>query len=164
MLAAVPWGLGWLIFGAREFLNTDVMLAGITVIALIGLGLEKFVFEKIERLHRRALGHDRRMTENGKQIRSLLRAALSLAAAAACYEAAARSGYFAPALLPTLETIVRTLFGMIADGTMIEHAAFTLYRVMFGFFLAVSVGLPLGILMARFQRGGELLPAAGLAR
>jgi NitT/TauT family transport system permease protein len=44
----VPWGLGWLIFGAREFLNTDAMLAGIVVIALIGLGLEKFVFQKIE--------------------------------------------------------------------------------------------------------------------
>jgi NitT/TauT family transport system permease protein len=48
MLAAVPWGLGWLIFGAREFLNTDVMMAGIAVIALIGLGLEKFVFQKLE--------------------------------------------------------------------------------------------------------------------
>ena len=48
MLAAVPWGLGWLIFGAREFLNTDAMLAGVVVIALIGLALEKFVFQKIE--------------------------------------------------------------------------------------------------------------------
>ena len=48
MLAAVPWGLGWLIFGAQEFLNTDVMLAGITVIALIGLALEKFVFRPLE--------------------------------------------------------------------------------------------------------------------
>jgi ABC-type nitrate/sulfonate/bicarbonate transport system permease component len=48
MLAAVPWGLGWLIFGAREFLNTDAMMAGIVVIALIGLGLEKLVFQKIE--------------------------------------------------------------------------------------------------------------------
>jgi NitT/TauT family transport system permease protein len=48
MLAAVPWGLGWLIFGAREFLNTDVMLAGIMVIAIIGLALEKLVFRRIE--------------------------------------------------------------------------------------------------------------------
>jgi NitT/TauT family transport system permease protein len=48
MLAAVPWGLGWLIFGAREFLNTDVMLAGITVIAIIGLLLEKQVFQRLE--------------------------------------------------------------------------------------------------------------------
>jgi NitT/TauT family transport system permease protein len=48
MLAAVPWGLGWLIFGAREFLNTDAMMAGIVVIAAIGLSLEKFVFQKLE--------------------------------------------------------------------------------------------------------------------
>ncbi|HTZ03257.1 MAG TPA: ABC transporter permease [Xanthobacteraceae bacterium] len=48
MLAAVPWGLGWLIFGAQEFLNTDVMLAGIAVIAVIGLILEKLVFQRLE--------------------------------------------------------------------------------------------------------------------
>ena len=48
MLAAVPWGLGWMIFGARKFLNTDVMMAGIVVIAVIGLLLEKLVFQKIE--------------------------------------------------------------------------------------------------------------------
>jgi NitT/TauT family transport system permease protein len=48
MLAAVPWGLGWLIFGAREFLNTDVMLAGIAAIAIIGLALEKLVFQPLE--------------------------------------------------------------------------------------------------------------------
>ena len=49
MLAAVQWGMGWLIFGAREFLNTDAMLAGIAVIGAIGLGLEKLVFQPIER-------------------------------------------------------------------------------------------------------------------
>jgi NitT/TauT family transport system permease protein len=92
------------------------------------------------------------MTENGQTIRSIVRAAITLAVAAAVYEAAARSGYFAPALLPTLPIIARTLFAMIADGSIIEHAAFTLYRVMFGFSLAVVVGLPLGILMARFRR------------
>jgi len=48
MLAAVPWGLGWMIFGAREFLNTDVMLAGVAVIGIIGLALEKLVFQKLE--------------------------------------------------------------------------------------------------------------------
>ena len=49
MLAAVPWGLGWLIFGAREFLNTDAMLAGIAAIGAVGLALEKLVFEPLER-------------------------------------------------------------------------------------------------------------------
>jgi NitT/TauT family transport system permease protein len=50
MLTSVRLGLGWLIFGAREFLNTDVMLAGIAVIGLVGFLLEKLVFEKLERL------------------------------------------------------------------------------------------------------------------
>jgi NitT/TauT family transport system permease protein len=92
------------------------------------------------------------MIEMRQRHRSLLRAALSLLAAAALYEATARSGYFAPALLPTLSTITQTLVASVADGSMIEHAAFTLYRVIFGFALAVALGLPLGILMARFPR------------
>jgi NitT/TauT family transport system permease protein len=49
MLASVPWGLGWMIFGAREFLNTDVMLAGIVVIGILGLALEKLVFQRLEK-------------------------------------------------------------------------------------------------------------------
>ena len=49
MLASVPWGLGWMIFGAREFLNTDVMLAGVFVIGVLGLALEKLVFQRLER-------------------------------------------------------------------------------------------------------------------
>jgi NitT/TauT family transport system permease protein len=48
MIAAVNWGLGWMIFGAREFLNTDVMMAGVFVIAIIGLVIEKFCFQKLE--------------------------------------------------------------------------------------------------------------------
>jgi NitT/TauT family transport system permease protein len=50
MLTSVRLGLGWLIFGAREFLNTDVMLAGIAVIGLVGFLLEKLVFQKLEDL------------------------------------------------------------------------------------------------------------------
>jgi NitT/TauT family transport system permease protein len=50
MLAAVPWGLGWMIFGAQQFGSTDVMLAGIFVIGVLGLGLEKLVFQRLERM------------------------------------------------------------------------------------------------------------------
>ena len=49
MLTSVRLGLGWLIFGSREFLNTDVMLASIAVIGIVGLALEKLVFERLER-------------------------------------------------------------------------------------------------------------------
>jgi NitT/TauT family transport system permease protein len=90
------------------------------------------------------------MTETTQRTRSALRAAVTLIAAACVYELAARSGYFAPALLPTLPVIAKTLFASIADGSMIEHAVYTLYRVLFGFGLAMVAGIPLGILMARF--------------
>jgi NitT/TauT family transport system permease protein len=49
MLTAVANGLGSLIFGAQQFLNTDVMLSGIIMIGIIGYVLERQVFERIER-------------------------------------------------------------------------------------------------------------------
>lgn len=49
MLMSVQRGLGWLIFGAQTFLNTDVMLSSIAVIGLIGILLE-LVFARVERV------------------------------------------------------------------------------------------------------------------
>ncbi len=49
MIAATAHGLGWLIFDAKEFLQTDVVLAAILVIALVGLLLEGFMFQPIEK-------------------------------------------------------------------------------------------------------------------
>jgi len=92
------------------------------------------------------------MTAKQDRQRSMLRATLSIAAAAAIYEALARSGIFAAALLPPLGSVFKALWDSLADGTMELHALFTMYRVMFGFGLAVAIGIPLGILMARFQR------------
>jgi NitT/TauT family transport system permease protein len=83
--------------------------------------------------------------------RSGLRAAVTIAAALALYEAVARTGYFPPALMPVLPKVWNALIGSIADGTMILHAASTLYRVLVGLAMAVAVGLPLGILMARWK-------------
>ena len=83
--------------------------------------------------------------------RSWLRTAVTLLAVAALYEALARSGWFAPALMPTLPKVGNALVGALADGSMVGHAASTLYRVLSGLALAVVAGLPLGILMARFR-------------
>jgi ABC-type nitrate/sulfonate/bicarbonate transport system permease component len=88
---------------------------------------------------------------NSERLRGYRRAVISLATAALVYEIVARSGYFPRALLPTLEEVVRRLWVMFANGSMFLHAGFTLYRVMIGFCLAILVGLPLGILMARFR-------------
>lgn len=83
--------------------------------------------------------------------RSFLRGTIAILAVAACYEATARSGAFPRALLPTLPKVAETLWTLILDGTMLKHAAMTLYRMLCGFGLAVVIGLPLGIMMGRFR-------------
>jgi NitT/TauT family transport system permease protein len=50
MLAASDWGLGWVIFDAKEFLNTDVMLASLAVIGAIGFVFERLAFGSLERV------------------------------------------------------------------------------------------------------------------
>jgi NitT/TauT family transport system permease protein len=82
---------------------------------------------------------------------SLRRGVISLLVLAAIYEAIARSGYFAPALMPTLGAVGRTLLDSILDGSIIVHSCVTLYRVLAGFTLAVVIGLPLGVMMGRFR-------------
>jgi len=83
------------------------------------------------------------------RLRSAVRATVSLVVFALVYEAIARSEYFPAVLMPSLGKIGHTLLAGILDGTMIRHAAGTMYRVMCGMSLAVVIGLPLGIWMAR---------------
>ena len=85
----------------------------------------------------------------------------SLLLAAAIYEGLARSGAFAPALLPTLANVARALFEGVLDGTLPAHALSTLYRVLMGLVLAITIALPLGILMGRYRPiEGFFLPLA----
>ncbi len=91
------------------------------------------------------------MTMSPDRSRRIVRSTLSLLAVAAVYEAVARSGWLPTVLLPTLPTIAEALRAALADGTMAIHALSTLERVLAGCGLAIAVGVPLGILMARFR-------------
>jgi NitT/TauT family transport system permease protein len=86
-----------------------------------------------------------------QRTRSFVRGILALLAAAAAYEAIARSGLFPRALLPVLPKVAETLLDMLADGSMLRHAFYTLSRLLAGLALAVVIGLPLGILMGRLR-------------
>ena len=86
-----------------------------------------------------------------ERMRSWRRGTITIIAVLTLYQLVARSGHFAPALMPPLGVVGHTLLDSLLDGTMFEHAAATLYRVLSGFGLAVFVGLPLGVLMGRFR-------------
>jgi NitT/TauT family transport system permease protein len=96
-----------------------------------------------------------------ERTRSLRRHVTSLLFAALIYEGLARSGAFAPALLPTLATVGKALIDGVLDGSLPGHALATLYRVLIGLALAIAIALPLGILMGRFRPiEGFFLPLA----
>ena len=153
MLAAVPWGLGWMIFGAREFLNTDVMLAGVVVIGVLGLALEKLVFQKLERIHRDALGDD---DVTAISARTPLDACAPPSTIVRRAGAALRGGG-AHRLFPAgadadaaqgLDTRWSARCSTAACSRMRRARSIACWS---GMALAVVVGLPLGILMARFK-------------
>jgi NitT/TauT family transport system permease protein len=49
MVVATGYGLGYLIFEARTFMDTETMYGGIGMIALLGLIIEKGFFGRIEK-------------------------------------------------------------------------------------------------------------------
>jgi NitT/TauT family transport system permease protein len=77
---------------------------------------------------------------NPQRMRSILRGTLALLLAAAAYQAAAQSGLFPKALLPGLPKVAGTLADMLADGSMLRHAATTLARMLAGFALRSASG------------------------
>lgn len=48
LLASPTWGLGKVIFDAKEFLNADIMLAALLVIGILGVLFERFGFQRLE--------------------------------------------------------------------------------------------------------------------
>jgi ABC-type nitrate/sulfonate/bicarbonate transport system permease component len=73
------------------------------------------------------------------------------------WEAASRSGLWNPLLFPPLEKILRELGLFFTRPESLLEAWTSLYRALGGFAAAAAVGVPLGMVMGRSRRAGELL-------
>jgi taurine transport system permease protein len=73
----------------------------------------------------------------------------SIAVLMLVWEGFARSGLLTPFLLPSLGTIFARVFADVIDGQFFIKAAFTLYRALAGFSLAVLVAVTIGVVMSR---------------
>ncbi|WP_264210680.1 ABC transporter permease [Leisingera thetidis] len=49
IFAATKYGVGFMIYDARTFLDTEAMFAGLIVVGVIGVSLERIMFGFIER-------------------------------------------------------------------------------------------------------------------
>ena len=72
------------------------------------------------------------------------------AALAALCALCSRAGLWSPLLFPSPGAVADYLWQITADGTLATAAAVTLRRLVLGYVIAVLLGLPLGVLCARY--------------
>ena len=84
-----------------------------------------------------------------RRLRELLLGSAAIVLLLVLWEAVARAGLVHPFLLPPLDEVVGRLGEELAGGDFFVKAALTLYRALFGFFCAVLIGVPIGILVAQ---------------
>ena len=62
-----------------------------------------------------------------------------------------KAGLWSPILLPSPESVVRYLCLSSADGTLLQATLVTLRRLFYGYAIGLAIGIPLGLLTARFK-------------
>lgn len=62
-------------------------------------------------------------------------------------------------LLPPASTVFLTLWDIVKDGSLAEHALASLQRVVLGFLLAALAGIPIGLLMGYYRYVDQALSA-----
>jgi NitT/TauT family transport system permease protein len=70
---------------------------------------------------------------------------------AVAWHMAVQTGLWSPVLLPAPESVTRYLMSSIADGTLAQATFVTIRRLLVGYSTGLLVGLPLGLLTARFK-------------
>jgi sulfonate transport system permease protein len=78
------------------------------------------------------------------------------------WEAAYRARFWSPVLLPSPGQVVTYLEGVTADGTLIKATVITMRRLLIGYFIGLLVGLPLGLLTARWKVFGDTIGTMAL--
>ncbi len=67
----------------------------------------------------------------------------------AVWEAVARAGMVRTLFLPSVSAILAQAGALLGDGSLVTHSAISLGRALTGLALAVAIGAPIGIAMAR---------------
>ncbi|HKB72110.1 MAG TPA: ABC transporter permease [Thermoanaerobaculia bacterium] len=86
-----------------------------------------------------------------------------IAALLVVWDLSIRTGRFP--LLPGPLAVARAIVELARKGFLVKHVVASLFRVTWGYLLAVAVGVPLGIALAWYRRGGlALAPLVELVR
>ena len=67
------------------------------------------------------------------------------------WEVLVRAGAWSPVLVPSPLLVAEYLWTSVLDGTLLSSSWVTLKRLFFGYIFGIALGLPLGLLTARFK-------------
>ena len=82
---------------------------------------------------------------------NILAPAATLAAILVGWELVVRFSGWSQQVLPGPTRVILGMWQLAADGTLLNHTVASLYRVTVGFYLAMLLGIPLGILIGRLK-------------
>lgn len=84
-------------------------------------------------------------------MKRFLRSFAFFAVIVALWEAASRAGWWSPVLVPSPLSIGQYLWTSTLDGTLLSAGWVTMKRLMIGYIIGLLLGIPLGLLTARFR-------------
>lgn len=95
-------------------------------------------------------------------MKRFLLAAAFFAVLVLLWEAGYRAKLWSPVLLPSPRQVVSYLEGAVADGTLATATVITMRRLLVGYLIGVIIGLPLGLLTARWKLFGDTIGTLAL--
>ena len=92
----------------------------------------------------------------------LLRSLSFFAVLIIAWEAASCAGWWSPVLVPSPLSIGKYLVASTADGTLLSAGIVTMTRLGIGYVIGLLLGIPLGLLTARFRFAADTLGVLAL--
>lgn len=80
----------------------------------------------------------------------------------AAWEAACRAGVWSPVLVPAPLDVGKYLWTSLLDGTLLKAGAVTMTRLGIGYVIGLLLGIPLGLITARFKFAQDTLGVLAL--
>ncbi len=92
-----------------------------------------------------------------KRLTKIIPSLFSFVVLLALWEAVSHFSGWNDHVFPGPFKVMGSMLDLILDGTLLKHIIASLYRVTFGFYLAIITGIPLGILLGMWDKGRRLL-------
>lgn len=80
----------------------------------------------------------------------------------AIWEAVTRTGYWSPVLVPSPLSVGQYIWTSMLDGTLFHAGVVTMTRLGLGYVIGLLLGIPLGLLTARFRFAADTLGVLAL--